>query len=101
MRVPFDGRVFRRQPEGVPADRVQHVITLLAQEPCHHVAHGKSLGVAHVQVAGGVREHVQHVPPFPASVIDRREHPELLPDGGPFGLNGGEAVNRFVLLLGL
>ena len=59
--VALDRRVLRGQPEGVPADRVQHVVA--AQHPVARddVADRERLGVAHVQVAGGVREHVQHV----------------------------------------
>ena len=34
----FDGRIFRRQAKGIPAHRVQHIITLHMLKASHHVA---------------------------------------------------------------
>ena len=48
----------RGQPERVPPDRMQHVLPAQEPVPGHRVADRVGLGVPHVQVAGGVREHV-------------------------------------------
>lgn len=58
VRVPLDGGVLGGQAEGVPADGVQHVVAALHPVAGDDVAHRERLGVAHVQVAGGVGEHV-------------------------------------------
>ena len=90
--VALDGGVLGGQAEGVPADRVQDVVALLAQVARHDVAHGERLGVAHVQVARGVREHVQHVAALAGAVVGGREDLEVLPHLRPLGLHGREAV---------
>src|SRR5690606_41837624 len=52
------------------------------------VADGERLGVAHVQVAAGVGEHVQRVAPFAAVVLLLvLERFEFLPAGLPFVLD--------------
>ena len=61
VRVVPDRRVLGGQPERIPADGVQHVVMALEVVPGHRVGDGVRLGVAHVQVAGGVGEHVQQV----------------------------------------
>jgi len=53
----------------------------------------------HVQVAGGVGEHVQHVPPLPAAVVERREGAVLLPELLPAFL-GADGVVALADLLG-
>ena len=57
----LDRRVLGRQAEGVPADGVQHIESPLHPEAGQDVAERVRLGVTHVQVAGGVREHVEDV----------------------------------------
>ena len=59
--VALDGGVLRRQPEGVPADRVQHVVAAAHPVARHDVTDAERLGVPHVQVAARVAEHVEHV----------------------------------------
>ena len=56
-------RVLRGQPEGVPPHGVQHAPPALthAVEVGEGVGDGVDADVAHVQMAGGVREHGQHV----------------------------------------
>ena len=48
-------------PEGVPADRVHHSVALLDPVAGEDVAQGVRLGVAHVQVARWVGEHIEYV----------------------------------------
>ena len=84
----LDGRVLGGQAEGVPADRVEHVVALHPLQPGDHVAARERLQVAHVQVAGGVREHVEGVEAGPAGValvapVER----QLLPGRHPLGLH--------------
>ena len=90
--VVLDRRVLGGQPEGVPADRVQHVVALQLQVPGHDVAHHERLGVTHVQVAGRVREHVQHVAPLRRAVVGRHEGLVLGPVRLPPLLRGGRVV---------
>ena len=47
---------------------MQHVVAPLQPVARDHVADRERLGVAHVQVAGGVREHVEHVAAGPLVV---------------------------------
>ncbi len=88
------GGVLGRHAEGVPAHRVQHGVAHGAFEARHHVAHGVVAHVAHVDAAGGVGEHLQHVV-FGLGVVVRRGEdaalgPQLLPAG--LGLAGVVAV---------
>ena len=61
LRVVLDGGVLGGQAEGVVAHRVQHVEAAHAGLTRHGVADRVVARVAHVQVARGVREHLQHV----------------------------------------
>lgn len=57
----LDGGVLSGQAEAVPADRVQHVVTAVPPEAGHDVGVEVVLGVPHVKVARGVREHREDV----------------------------------------
>ena len=91
--VALDRRVLRRQPEAVPADRVQHVVALLEPVAGDHVGQREDLAVAHVQVAGRVGEHVQQVAPFTAAVVDGAERVHLLPDLQPLFLRRLDVIH--------
>ena len=54
-------RVFRGQPECVPAEWMQHLEALHPFHPCERVSHHVVAGVSHVQVTRGVRIHDQVV----------------------------------------
>ena len=92
VRVALDGGVLRRQPERVPAHRVHDVVALQPPEPRHDVAHDERLGVTHVQVAGGVREHVEHVAALAAAIVERPERVVGLPERLPLVLRGDDVV---------
>src|SRR5258708_33207732 len=85
MGVVPDGGVLRRQAERVPPDGVQHVVTAQRVVPRHGVAQRIGLGVTHVQVTGGIREHVPDIRtrPWIIRVIAGTEYvhrgPALLP----------------------
>src|SRR5450759_905009 len=74
---------------------MQHVVPVLHPVARHHVADGERLGVAHVQVAGGVREHVEDVT-LGASVTwpARAVEVERLPHRQPAVLGGVRVVGR-------
>ena len=57
----LDRVVLGRQAEGVVAHRVQHLHAVAAPVVGEHVAHRVVLEVAHVGLAGGVRQHLEHV----------------------------------------
>jgi len=61
MRAGLDRRVLRRQPEGVPPERMQHVVAAHPLHPRHDVADDVVADVAHVRVPGGIREHLERV----------------------------------------
>ena len=56
-----DGRILGRQPERVPADRMQHVEAAHPLVARDDVAPRKGLQVPHVEVSGGIRKHVEAV----------------------------------------
>ena len=53
----FHRGVFGGQAERVPAHRLQHVVAAHAQLPIHHVVDRVVAHVAHMQLAGGIRQH--------------------------------------------
>ena len=57
----LDRRVFRRQSERVPSDRMQHVESAHAFVARHGVADRVIPHVAHVQSTGGIRQHLEDV----------------------------------------
>src|SRR5450830_839708 len=57
----FNGSVFRRQPEGVPTHRVEHMKALHTFVTGHHITYGIVSHMAHVQFTRWVGEHFQAV----------------------------------------
>ena len=100
----LDGGVLGGQAEGVPADRVHDVEAALHPVAGEHVAERVRLGVTHVQVAGGVREHVEHVLLGPLVVgPPAAERRELVPHRQPARLDRVRVVpllHRSLLDLG-
>ncbi len=87
-------RVLRRQAERVPAHRMQHGIAPRALVARHHIAQRVIADVTHVDLAAGIREHLQHVI-FRLAVgghVGDAERPALLPDPLPAGLRHAEIV---------
>ena len=60
-RIVLERGVFGGQPEGVPAHGVQHVVAAHPHLPRQRVADGVVAHVSHVQLAAGIRQHLQHV----------------------------------------
>ena len=88
----LDGGVLRRQAEGVPAHRVQHVETAHALEPREEIADGVDADVAHVNAARGVREHLEAVELRAARVFDGAELFALVPDTLPLRFDLAERI---------
>ena len=83
-------RVLRGQPEGVPPHGVQHAPPARphAVEVGEGVGDGVDADVAHVQMAGGVREHVQYVILGLIRIVRRPVSLVLLPVVLPLTING-------------
>jgi hypothetical protein len=64
-----NGGVLGWHPEGVPAHGVQHVETAHPLVARHHIADGVVAHVAHVNVAGRIRKHLQQVILGPVRVL--------------------------------
>ena len=84
VHVVLDGRVFGGQAEGIPAHGVQHVEALHALAARHHVADGIIAHMAHVDVARGIGEHLQHVIFGLVALMGAGEGVFLPPAGLPF-----------------
>ncbi len=61
MHVVLDRRVLGGQTEGVPSERMQHVVAAHAHHPRADVADHVVAYVAHVRVARRVREHLEAI----------------------------------------
>ena len=86
-RAALDGRIFGRQAEGVPADGVQHVEAAHAAIARHRVADGVIAHVAHVQRAGGIRQHLQQIIFRAAGIGVGRERASGVPSLSPLRLD--------------
>ena len=79
----FNGSIFCRQAEGIPTHGVQNVEALHTIVASNNVADRIVAGVAHVNVARGIREHFQDVllgaPVFFMHLVDAAFFPSRLP----------------------
>ena len=95
MSVVFDGGVFGRHAESVPAHRVQHVEATGAFEARCDVADGVIADMTHVDLARRVGEHLQHVIfgfALSLGLITGAETTGGFPDILPFGFTGAGIV---------
>ena len=89
----LDGVVLRRQAEGVPAHRVQHVEALHALEARDDVGRDVVAAVADAEaVAGRVREEVEAVELGLVALVGRAVGVALLPEALPLLLDGVRVV---------
>ena len=83
MAMVFDGGIFCRQAKGIPTHGVQNVEALHTIVASNNVADRIVAGVAHVNVARGIREHFQDVllgtPIFFMHLVDAAFFPSRLP----------------------
>src|SRR5690606_33691868 len=77
--VVLDGRVLRRQAEGVPTHGMEHVPAVHPFEAGHHVSDGVVADVAHVAAPRRVREHLQAVVLGAAAAGVKTVNPLLFP----------------------
>ncbi len=93
VQAPVDRGVLGGKAEGVPANGVHDVEAALHPVPRDDVAQRVRLGVTHVQVAGGVREHVEDVLAWALVVSPpAAEGCQLVPDRQPALLDRREGV---------
>ena len=92
-------RVLRREPERVPADRVEDAVTGHAEVADERVVDREDLRVPHVQVARRVREHRERVERVVTAGVRRigrrraqRRRPLTLPALGELRLERGRVV---------
>ncbi len=85
MAFVVPGGVLGRHAEGVPAHRMQHVKSARALVAGNHVAHRIIADMAHVDAAGRIGKHFQHVIFFARILVSRPENFFFLPNPLPFG----------------
>ena len=88
----FDGSVFSRKSEGVPAHRMEHVKALHFLETSQYVADGIVSHMTHMELAGRIREHLQNVILFFIRIFCYLEHVAFCPFGLPFFLDFAEII---------
>ena len=83
MDAVLDRGVLGGQAEGIPAERVQHVVAAHPLHARHHVADDVVADVADVRVPGRIREHLEAVELRPRRIDVHLERagrgPALLP----------------------
>ena len=87
VRARLHGGVLRGQAEGVPAERVEHLVTAHPLEPAEQVTDHVVPHVPHVQIAAGVGIHDEVVVGRPVRDVGCLHHPALAPDLLPLGLD--------------
>ena len=92
VSVVLNGCVLCRQAEGVPANRVQNIVAALLIVAGVHVTNGECLRVTHVQVTGGVGEHIQNILAALGCVTGGLENLRFVPVGAPLGFHSAEVV---------
>ena len=94
MRAVLDGRVFRRQTERVPPERVEHVEPAHALHAGDYVPNHVVADVTHMRVAGRIGEHFQAVELRPGGILRDFECAAGVPSLAPL------LLNRLGLVLG-
>ncbi len=88
MNAVLDGRIFSRQTERIPAHRMQHVESAQPLVARHCVANRVVAHVAHVQSAGRIGKHFEHVVLLARGVaIHGVKRALLVPNLLPFGFD--------------
>jgi len=84
VRARADGVLLGREPEGIPAHGVQHVVAAHPQVPADDVGRRVPLGVTDVKSGGrGVGKHVKDIPLLSARATHRAERCMLVPEALP------------------
>ena len=94
MNFSFDRRIFRRQAESVPAERVEDFKALHFFKPGDHVADAVVSGMTHVDFSGRVREHDEAIELFSFGVVvPRGKNSAVFPPLLPLGFYGFKIVD--------
>jgi len=93
--------VLRRQAEGVPAHRVQHVEAERPLVTRHHIAQRVVAHMAHVDAPRRVREHLKNIVFRARIVVDHAEQAFALPIGLPMRLDLARIISLGHAVLGL
>ena len=88
MNAALDGGVFSRQPECVPAERMQHVVAAQPLRARHDVADDVVADVSDVRMARRVREHLEAVVLRARRVFSDLERARARPAVLPFLVEG-------------
>ena len=96
MHLVGHGGVLGRHTERVPAHRVEHIAAPRAHVAGDHVAHGVIAHVPHVDAAGRVGKHFEHVVFGTRLIVRGAENAPLVPYLLParLGLAGVVALRR-------
>ena len=85
MGLVVPGGVLGRHAKSVPTHRMQHVESARALIAGDHVPHRIIADMAHVDAAGRIGKHFQHVIFFARILVPRAEDFPFLPNPLPFG----------------
>ena len=91
--VVLHGGVLGRQPERVPAHRMENVEPARAPIARHHIAHGVVAHMAHVDAPRRIGEHLEHVIFRARIVVIGFEDLRVRPGLAPFGLGFAHVVS--------
>src|SRR5437763_17195233 len=94
MSIAGDRRVFGRQTEGIPSHRMQHVKALGTAIAGDEIAHRVIADMPDMELARGVRKHLEDIIFRPRRILARDEAVALPPDALPFRLVFAKAVAR-------
>ena len=61
MNIPFDRRIFRWQPEGIPPHGIQHPKALHPFETGDHIDNRVDADVPHVEISRRIGKHRQRI----------------------------------------
>ena len=98
MGLILDRRVLRGKSEGVESDGMQHVIAVHVQVPGQHVGDGVIAHVTHMELARGIREHLQTVELLLVRIFRYVKYVFVLPDFLPSGFDLLEIILTFHLV---
>src|SRR6185436_15179181 len=79
IHTTFDRSLFGRLTKTVPANWVQHIESLKAFEPGDRIAYRVVSNVAHMQIAGRIREHLQAVETLSSVVVTYLKRMRIVP----------------------
>ena len=91
--VVLHGGVLGRQPERVPAHRMENIEPARAPIARHHIAHGVVAHMAHMDAPRRIGEHLEHVIFRARIVVFGLEDLRVRPGFAPFGLGFAHVVS--------